>query len=79
VKYHNHPARSVAASFARRRQPSANERELKSTIINRRLEGSPSLALRNDNLWYKDSIIYQLHVRTFYDSQCPMELETSPG
>jgi maltose alpha-D-glucosyltransferase / alpha-amylase len=26
------------------------------------------LALRNDNLWYKDSIIYQLHVRTFYDS-----------
>jgi len=26
------------------------------------------LALRNDNLWYKDSIIYELHVRTFYDS-----------
>jgi len=26
------------------------------------------LALRNDNLWYKNSIIYQLHVRTFYDS-----------
>jgi len=26
------------------------------------------LALRNDSLWYKDSIIYQLHVRTFYDS-----------
>ena len=26
------------------------------------------MALRNDNLWYKDSIIYQLHVRTFYDS-----------
>jgi maltose alpha-D-glucosyltransferase/alpha-amylase len=26
------------------------------------------LALRNDKLWYKDAIIYQLHVRTFYDS-----------
>jgi maltose alpha-D-glucosyltransferase/alpha-amylase len=26
------------------------------------------LALRNDNLWYKDAVIYQLHVRTFYDS-----------
>ena len=26
------------------------------------------MALRNDSLWYKDSIIYQLHVRTFYDS-----------
>ncbi len=26
------------------------------------------MALRNDNLWYKDSIIYELHVRTFYDS-----------
>jgi len=26
------------------------------------------LALRNDNLWYKDSIIHELHVRTFYDS-----------
>ncbi|HXM92825.1 MAG TPA: maltose alpha-D-glucosyltransferase [Candidatus Dormibacteraeota bacterium] len=24
--------------------------------------------MRNDSLWYKDSIIYQLHVRTFYDS-----------
>ena len=22
----------------------------------------------NDNLWYKDAIIYQLHVRSFYDS-----------
>ncbi len=26
------------------------------------------MALRNDNLWYKDAVIYQLHVRTFYDS-----------
>jgi maltose alpha-D-glucosyltransferase/alpha-amylase len=26
------------------------------------------LALPNDNLWYKDAIFYQLHVRTFYDS-----------
>jgi maltose alpha-D-glucosyltransferase/alpha-amylase len=26
------------------------------------------LALQEDNLWYKDAIIYQLHVRTFCDS-----------
>jgi maltose alpha-D-glucosyltransferase / alpha-amylase len=26
------------------------------------------LALQSDNLWYKDAVIYQLHVRTFYDS-----------
>src|SRR5690349_11878285 len=27
-----------------------------------------TLALRDDALWYKDAIIYQLHVRTFCDS-----------
>jgi maltose alpha-D-glucosyltransferase/alpha-amylase len=26
------------------------------------------LALQRDNLWYKDAVIYQLHVRTFSDS-----------
>jgi maltose alpha-D-glucosyltransferase / alpha-amylase len=26
------------------------------------------LALQRDNLWYKDAVIYQLHVRTFFDS-----------
>jgi len=26
------------------------------------------LALQKDNLWYKDAVIYQLHVRTFCDS-----------
>jgi maltose alpha-D-glucosyltransferase/alpha-amylase len=26
------------------------------------------LARQNDNLWYKDAVIYQLHVRTFCDS-----------
>jgi maltose alpha-D-glucosyltransferase/alpha-amylase len=26
------------------------------------------LALQTDNLWYKDAVIYQLHVRTFCDS-----------
>jgi maltose alpha-D-glucosyltransferase / alpha-amylase len=26
------------------------------------------LALQNDNLWYKDAVIYQLHVRAFSDS-----------
>jgi maltose alpha-D-glucosyltransferase/alpha-amylase len=29
---------------------------------------SRSLALKKDNLWYKDAVIYQLHVRTFCDS-----------
>lgn len=29
---------------------------------------SGSLALQGDNLWYKDAVIYQLHVRTFCDS-----------
>jgi len=31
-------------------------------------EGSLPLALQRDNLWYKDAVIYQLHVRTFCDS-----------
>jgi maltose alpha-D-glucosyltransferase/alpha-amylase len=26
------------------------------------------LAPLDDNLWYKDAVIYQLHVRTFCDS-----------
>jgi maltose alpha-D-glucosyltransferase/alpha-amylase len=29
---------------------------------------SRSLTLQKDNLWYKDAVIYQLHVRTFSDS-----------
>jgi len=29
---------------------------------------SRALALQKDNLWYKDALIYQLHVRTFCDS-----------
>jgi maltose alpha-D-glucosyltransferase/alpha-amylase len=29
---------------------------------------SRSLTLQKDNLWYKDAVIYQLHVRTFCDS-----------
>jgi maltose alpha-D-glucosyltransferase/alpha-amylase len=31
------------------------------------IKGTP-LAEPNDNLWYKDAVIYQLHVRTFCDS-----------
>jgi maltose alpha-D-glucosyltransferase/alpha-amylase len=31
-------------------------------------KGSPPLALHRDNRWYKDAVIYQLHVRTFCDS-----------
>ena len=26
------------------------------------------MALPQDALWYKDALIYQVHVRTFYDS-----------
>jgi maltose alpha-D-glucosyltransferase/alpha-amylase len=29
---------------------------------------SPTLAPQDDNLWYKDAVVYQLHVRTFCDS-----------
>jgi maltose alpha-D-glucosyltransferase / alpha-amylase len=31
-------------------------------------KGSLALALQRDKLWYKDAVIYQLHVRTFCDS-----------
>jgi pullulanase/glycogen debranching enzyme len=27
----------------------------------------PSIAIACDTLWYKDAIIYQLHVKSFYD------------
>jgi maltose alpha-D-glucosyltransferase / alpha-amylase len=33
-----------------------------------RIKGSRPLARQTDNLWYKDAVIYQLHVRTFSDS-----------
>ncbi len=33
-----------------------------------RIKGSQPLARQTDNLWYKDAVIYQLHVRTFCDS-----------
>ena len=29
---------------------------------------NPALTLRDDELWYKDAIIYQLHVKSFCDS-----------
>ncbi len=29
---------------------------------------SSALLLQDENLWYKDAVIYQLHVRTFCDS-----------
>jgi len=31
-------------------------------------KGDSSLALQGDKLWFKDAVIYQLHVRTFCDS-----------
>src|ERR1700685_4487122 len=30
--------------------------------------GENVLAMPQDSLWYKDAVIYQVHVRTFYDS-----------
>src|SRR5437762_9936563 len=33
-----------------------------------RLVEETSLPLKQDVPWYKDAIIYQVHVRTFYDS-----------
>lgn len=30
--------------------------------------GSVKTVLENDALWYKDAVVYQLHVKTFYDS-----------
>ncbi|MGD0510181.1 MAG: alpha-amylase family glycosyl hydrolase, partial [Terriglobales bacterium] len=30
--------------------------------------GGSGLPLKQDALWYKHAIIYQVHVRTFYDS-----------
>ena len=36
-------------------------------MIQNRRESRP-LAPQKDNLWYKDAVIYQLHVRTFCDS-----------
>ncbi len=31
--------------------------------------GKPSVPLEADPLWYKDAIIYEVHVRAFYDSR----------
>ena len=32
------------------------------------VQTKPALAAATDNLWYKDAIIYQLHVKSFFDS-----------
>ncbi|MGC2080193.1 MAG: maltose alpha-D-glucosyltransferase, partial [Xanthobacteraceae bacterium] len=32
------------------------------------VQAKPALAAATDNLWYKDAIIYQLHVKSFFDS-----------
>ena len=31
-------------------------------------QAKPSAAIATDQLWYKDAIIYQLHVKSFFDS-----------
>lgn len=39
----------------------------KGTIVNQKKEDP---GLEDDPLWYRDAIIYELHVRAFYDSDC---------
>jgi maltose alpha-D-glucosyltransferase/alpha-amylase len=38
------------------------------SIVSQPHQESSALLLQDENLWYKDAIIYQLHVRTFCDS-----------
>ena len=32
------------------------------------VHAAPPLAFADDPLWYKDAVIYQLHVKAFFDS-----------
>ncbi|HEV3098424.1 MAG TPA: maltose alpha-D-glucosyltransferase [Candidatus Udaeobacter sp.] len=38
------------------------------SIVSQPQQESSALLLQDENLWYKDAVIYQLHVRTFCDS-----------
>ena len=38
-----------------------------------------STALTDDPLWYKDAIIYQLHVKSFFDCQQRRHRRLSPA
>jgi maltose alpha-D-glucosyltransferase/alpha-amylase len=38
------------------------------SVVSKPHPESPGLLLQDENLWYKDAVIYQLHVRTFCDS-----------
>ena len=38
------------------------------SIVSQPQPDNSALLLRDENLWYKDAVIYQLHVRTFCDS-----------
>jgi maltose alpha-D-glucosyltransferase/alpha-amylase len=38
------------------------------SIVSQPQQESPALLLQDENLWYKDAVVYQLHVRTFCDS-----------
>jgi maltose alpha-D-glucosyltransferase/alpha-amylase len=38
------------------------------SIVSQPQQESSALLLHDENLWYKDAVIYQLHVRTFCDS-----------
>jgi maltose alpha-D-glucosyltransferase/alpha-amylase len=43
--------------------------QLETPVVNREAQSHPQTAtLINDPLWYKDAIIYEVHVRSFYDS-----------
>jgi maltose alpha-D-glucosyltransferase / alpha-amylase len=47
--------------------PNITESEYQSDLLDSTLVGMPSMT-ENDPLWYKDAIIYEVHVRAFHDS-----------
>ncbi len=51
--------------------PNVRDRALRKLRLHRsaaKISGMPDNALVSDPLWYKDAIIYELHVKTFQDS-----------
>jgi 1,4-alpha-glucan branching enzyme len=62
----------LPALRAQRTTRGAAARRLKDTMDTPRIDASKMDTLKspldNDPLWYKDALIYQVHVRSFYDS-----------
>ena len=56
-------ARSLAAAVR-----DLAHRTLRGAAMNAPLTPAPDLPVAQDALWYKDAIIYQLHVKSFFDS-----------